>query len=214
MFDYGLTGFGTPGMILLQVWPTATNMGRLEPILARFLVHSLRQAYFPGFSTLADTLVTEGLAAAYIQQRFPEIKLSWAVSFQRPVDWEEALSQIAAWSDKPHYSQIEDNTYGNVQPFGDTFAPLPQPMDADERQYTIDIIRMSLDSDNANTIAAHLYGDELISAQGHPAFGLPDYAGFEVAYHIVTTYLQQPGRMLTDALAAPTAEIITVVDEL
>jgi len=37
-----------------------------------------------------------------------------------------------------------------------------------------------MDTRDPSGIAAHLYGDELMAAQGHRGVGLPAYAGFEI----------------------------------
>ncbi|MCI0711199.1 MAG: hypothetical protein L0154_13660, partial [Chloroflexi bacterium] len=62
--------------------------------------------------------------------------------------------------------------------------PQWQPMDAETRDYAIDLIAAGLAETNPNRIAACLYGDEIVAEQGHEGIGLPPYAGFEVASEV------------------------------
>ena len=50
------------------------------------------------------------------------------------------------------------------------------------RAYASQVLEPHLMSTEPATIAACLYGDELVAAQGHPALGLPAYAGFQIAF--------------------------------
>ena len=66
----------------------------------------------------------------------------------------------------------------------------------------------ALDLSDARLVAAHLYGDELLAAQGHPTVGLPPFAGFEVGYQLVQAYLGHTGESLPEVIGKPTGEIL------
>lgn len=62
---------------------------------------------------------------------------------------------------------------------------------------------------DARIIAAHLYGDLVVAAQGHQTVGLPPYAGFEIAHRLVQSYLQRTGASLAEAVSKTTEEILS-----
>jgi uncharacterized protein YjaZ len=81
-------------------------------------------------------------------------------------------------------------------------------LDTDELEYALAVIGGALDISDARLIAAHLYGDELLAAQGHPTVGLPPFAGFEVGYRLVQAYLEHTGESLPEAIGKPTGAIL------
>lgn len=54
-------------------------------------------------------------------------------------------------------------------------------LDAEELAYAAEVIAPALQDRDARSIAANLYGDEILAFQGHEGVGLPPFAGFAVA---------------------------------
>lgn len=207
----GLAVFGgVPGLILVRLWPSRGNLARLGPSLARAFGHNLRWLNAPPVErpTLGDLLVGEGLAAALVARAFPEVSAPWLVSFSPPPDWEEALAQIAQLSGAARFDEVPANIYGSEVPMGLERPIRPAPLDTEELAYARAVVDEALDATEPRTIAAHLYGDELVAAQGHPSVGLPSDAGFEVGYRRVEVALERTGGDLAALLVLPTAEIL------
>jgi uncharacterized protein YjaZ len=68
---------GTPGVVMLQVWPTPYNIERLEPIVAHELHHNVRFLFepFTMHTTVGQYLVAEGLAEAFAAEQTDEALL-------------------------------------------------------------------------------------------------------------------------------------------
>jgi uncharacterized protein YjaZ len=208
---HGLSCFGgVPGYLAVRVWPSRGNLTRLRPTLARIFAHNLRWANVPWIEsvTLGDFLVLEGLAATFVAELFPEQEVPWLVAFRAPDDWNAALQSVADIYGVPRYDDLLVNVYGSTTPVGSERPPRALPLSAEELEYARAVIGGALDTRDARIIAAHLYGDELLAAQGHPTVGLPPFAGFEVAYRLVRAYLEHTGERMSEAIGKPTEEIL------
>ncbi len=214
---HGLSCFGgVPGYLAVRVWPSAGNLARLGPALARVFAHNLRWANAPRSepATLGDLLVLEGLAAAFVAEIFPALDAPWLVAFRAPDDWDAALQSVADMYAVPRYDDVLVNVYGSTAPVGADRPPRALPLSAEELEYAHAVIGGALDTSDARLIAAHLYGDELLAAQGHPTVGLPPFAGFEVGYRLIRAYLDRTGERLPQAIGKPTVEILGRLGEL
>jgi uncharacterized protein YjaZ len=208
---HGLSCFGgVPGYLATRVWPSPGNLARLGPALARVFAHNLRWANAPRIepTTLGDFLVLEGLAAAFVAEIFPEQQAPWLVAFRAPDDWNAALQSVADMYAAPRYDDLLVNVYGTTAPVGAERPPRALPLNAEELEYARAVIGSALDISDARLIAAHLYGDELLAAQGHPTVGLPPFAGFEVGCRLVQAYLEHTGASLPETIGKASGEIL------
>lgn len=215
VMNHGVSGFaGVPGYLFLQLWPNAGNLARLQPVLARLYVHNLRWALTPPshIVTLADVLVLEGLSAAFVSTAFPNLSYEpWLVAIRQSDDWQDALVQVARFHGVMSYDEVKCNIYGMQFLIGETSRPpQAQPMEQEELEYACALSEEALNVTDARLIAAHLYGDELTAQQGHATVGLSSYAGFQVGYRLVQTYLQRTGRSLAQAMETPSEEILAL----
>jgi len=210
--NHGLSAFGgVPGYLLAEVWPSAGNMARLRPAIARVFAHNVRWAYAPpaGEATLGDIVVLEGLAAAFVAAVCPDAWVEpWLVAFRAADDWPEDLAAVARLYDVAAFDEIGFNVYGARYAAGLPWSPPARPLAVDELAYARDVIGAALETTIPSRIAAYLYGDEVVGAHGHPTVGLPPYAGFEVGYHLMQDYLWRTGRSVAQAMVTPSAEIL------
>lgn len=210
--NHGLSAFaGVAGTMLLELWPSAGNLARLEPLLTRLCAHTMRWAQAPA-TTLADYLVLEGLASSLVAVYFPQVGRPWLLAHEAPDDAEATLSEIAAHYGLAHYSELRTNVYGSLMPVGEARPPQAPWLDEEEREYTRQVLGAALTERSPQRIAAYLYGDEILAAQGHPTVGLSPLAGFHIAHELVQGYLRRAGHDLATALTLPTDEILTVSD--
>ncbi|MCY3907657.1 MAG: DUF2268 domain-containing putative Zn-dependent protease [Anaerolineaceae bacterium] len=212
LFGHGLSVYGAvPGLILLRLWPGGGVQERLPAALARAWAQTLRHLVH-GRGTLrnlADFLVMEGIAAALIRRLQPDLPRPWLACFRRPVGWERELTRIARrWYDCPDYSDVVTNMYGARVVMGRKRPPPARPLDADTLALCGAVLADMLEDDRPLTHARALYGDGLPALNGHPPAGMPAWAGFEVGYRLVETWLRRRGATLADALRAPSAQII------
>ena len=220
-FSHGLSVYGAaPGLIMLRLWPCAGNLERLPAALARAWAQTLRHLVF-GRATLrrlADFLVMEGLAAVLVDRLQPETGAPWLETLAKPVGWDAELAHIArAWYGLADYSELVTNVYGAQVVMGPERAPSARPMDTDTLALATVFLGEELETAQAVRIAAYMYGDELLTRNGHAAAGMPACAGFEVGYRLVQAWLDATGATLADALVAPTARIIaegSIFDQL
>ena len=110
------------------------------------------------------------------------------------------MTRIAGFVGKESYDQITTNVYGSRLPATMFQAPPAQAMTPEEVSYAQEIVGAALEVTDPWRIAAYLYGDELVGQQGHPMVGLPAYAGFEVGYRLVKSYLARTGKSVIDVL--------------
>jgi uncharacterized protein YjaZ len=209
----GISCYGrTPGYLLLRIWPTAGNLNRLDYVLGRSFIHGIRRGAQSAGSTisLGEALVMEGLAATLIQSVFPEVKHPEFIGFIPPNDWEETLSNIAGYYEKTRYDDISLNIYGTQIQAGSMRPPKVASLTQEELEYAYELMMFQADCSEANVVAGYLYGDPFISAQGHPSFGIPHLAGFEVGLHVVSRYLQSTGIEITSALSVPWQDITSI----
>jgi uncharacterized protein YjaZ len=198
VFNHGLSAYaGVPREVHVQIFPSAGNLRRLPAVMARLIVHQLRRQF--GLNTLGDWLVTEGLAACFVEAQFPDF-VPWLVSFRKPDDWDDTLSEIARRYGLSAYDEMTANVYGSLTQVGEDRPPEALPLPDEELTYTQDLLLAALTESNPNRIAAYLFGDELVAAQGHQGMGVPPFAGYEVAYRLVKGYLDEVP--LADALIA------------
>lgn len=211
VLNHGLSVFGgVPGYVVAEVWPSEGNLARLHPALVRAVAHNVRWACAPvqGEVTLGDLLVREGLSAAVVAATCADhADAPWLVAGHPADDWSAALAAVARLYGVSAYDAIGFNVYGARFSSGPP-PPDTWPLDAEERAYTRDLIGPALAVSAPGQVAAYLYGDALVSPQGHPTVSLPPYAGVEVGYHLVQTYLHRSGRSIGETVRVPTAEII------
>lgn len=210
-FNHGLSGFGgAPGYLLLRVWPSSGNLARVPAVLARLVANNARQAArTEGLLTLGDWLVLEGLSAAFVEATSTPLNVPpWLVAFAKPNDWDQALGHVAQFYQLASYNDLVVNVYGGQVPIGSERLPQAVPLDPEDLAYASEIIKAALNVSDATTIAGYMYGDAIVAMQGHPAVGLPPYAGFEVGYRLVQEYLRQSGRRLSEAMLMSSQEIL------
>ena len=212
VFSHGLSVFGAaPGLILLRLWPCAANFGRLPAALARAWAQTLRHLVFgrKTLQTLADFLVMEGIAAALVARRQPDEPVPWLSTLAAPPGWEAELKRIArSWYGVADYSDLVTNLYGAEVVMGGERPPPARALDGETLALTIAEIGESLDAGHAHAIASALYGDAVLAHGGHPPAGIPAWAGFEVAFRLVETWLRETGATLAEALFTPTARLV------
>jgi uncharacterized protein YjaZ len=209
--NHGLSAIGgVPGFLLIRIWPSFGNLARLAPVLARHVAQNVRQAALEmnGLLTLGDWLALEGIAASFVELVVPSAVAPWLVSFAKPADWEQALTHVAGFYQLPSYDQLEVNVYGSRFAVGAERLPQASVLNRDELDYATEVIGAALSETDATTIAAYMYGDAIIGAQGHPTVGLPPYAGFEVGYRLVQSYLRQTGHRLAEAMITSSKTIV------
>lgn len=200
---HGLGSMGIDGAVFLQLWPSAGNLARLELATTRAFVYACR----PIPHTLSEWLTTEGAAARWVEAIHPEEPHPWLAAFRRPDDEAAALAHIASFYDLPHYDDLVTNIYGAKVQVGAYRPPEALPLTDEESGYVMDVIQSALNSDlpiQQNLIAAYLYGDEIVTEQGHPGLGLPPYAGIEAAYRLVKPCA------LDDLLRLPSEALLSV----
>jgi uncharacterized protein YjaZ len=193
---HGLSAYAHPGRMLIQLWPSAGNLARLGAVVSRLFVQAMRWQMLQGRTArLADYLVMEGLAAALVEEGFPDEPLPWLVALRKPGDWQDALGQIAQIYGLDQYSQLRTNIYGNVSQVGEVNGLEARTYSADELEYARAICEQALQETDPRQIAAYLYGDEFVRAKGHSGVGMPLFGGLEVAYRLVQVYLArvEPG---------------------
>lgn len=204
----GLSCFsGAPGFITLRMLACTGNMQRLGAVLTRAVVQNLRWALQPGQPlALADYLVMAGLAAHFAANLYPATPgYPWLFSFERPADWLTVLAKIASFYGLDDYAQAPTNYFGGKEDAANFQSSPLAPLEPEELLYAEEIINPALSSTAPQTIAAHLYGDEILARQGHPTVGLPLYAGFEVGYRLVQQYLHTQKLTIREILTLPTA---------
>jgi uncharacterized protein YjaZ len=163
----GLTCYGRiPGYMLVRIWPTAGNMNRLGPVLARSLIHGVRRraVMLKSPIPLGEAFVMEGLAAAFVYRMFPDLEHPPFIGFRPPNDWEEVLSRIAGYYGESRYDDITVNVYGSGVKAGSMRPPLAVPLTDEELDYAAEEIRLQADRSEPNLVAAYLYGDPLVAA--------------------------------------------------
>ena len=210
--EYGFAIFGgTPGWLVMQMWPDAGNLARLDAMLAYGYAWQMRQHALAGKAlyTLADHLVMEGLAAAFIADCVTDLHVpAWAVTVAPPDHWDATLDQVAAMYGLKGYDDMIVNVYGHMIPVGPERPPVPEPLDAEELAYAAAIMREALAETNPVRIAAYLYGDEIIAAKGHAAAGLSPFSGFYVGAQLINAYREVAGDDLMLAFITPTSDIL------
>ncbi len=212
LFSQGLSVYGAaPGLVLLRLWPCASNLERLPAALARAWAQTLRHLVHgrETLRNLADLLVMEGIAAALTRRLLPDLELPWLATLREPADWNDELTRIArTWYGSADYSDLVTNVYGAPQVMGRDRPPPALALDADTLALCVATFADMLDDDEPLTLARALYGDELLALNGHPPAGMPAWAGFEVACRLVEAWLARRDATLADALRAPSAQII------
>ena len=183
---HGLSVGGFAGGITATVWPSEHNLARLEASFARAFVTAVRRHLAPP-QTLADHLALEGLAAAFVAE-FSESPSSWLVPFRAPEGWPQELTRVASLYSLASYEELVTNVYG-TRLSGETECVLAEPLADDEREYARELVLGALDETDPRAIAAFLYGDAAVVAQGHAGVGMPSFGGFEIAYRAVSTFL-------------------------
>lgn len=209
----GISCYGrSPGYLFLRVWPTTSNLNRLDYILARSFIHGIRKnaRNVDSRTSLGEAMVLEGLAAAFIKSVFSDIKHPGLIGFMPPDNWEETLANVAGYYSKIRYDDVMINIYGSQIHAGRMRPPIVVPLTREELDYVYELMIAQTDCMEAHIVAAYLYGDPLMAAQGHPSFGIPHLAGFEVGYHVVERYLQATGIKVASALSLPWRDFFNV----
>jgi len=200
----GLSVAGLAGCLTASLWPSMGNLRRLEAALARAFVYSLRQQHHPA-RTLADYLVMEGLASVFAGQvQFH--RTPWLIPFLKPEDWQDELGRVAQFHSVEHYEDIPANIYGNV--VSGEYAMEIGPLEAEEIEYAVSLVPLTLETTDTNAIAAYLYGDQAVLPQGHPGVGMVALGGIEVAYWMLQNYFARNPHDFRFAIGQPAREII------
>ncbi|MEF3305879.1 DUF2268 domain-containing putative Zn-dependent protease [Paenibacillus sp. GYB003] len=207
----GISCYGrAPGYLFVRIWPSAGNLRRLGYILARSFIHGIRRTARNEDSaiSLGEAVVMEGLAAAFIHTVFSDAEFPALIHFMPPDDWGETLAELAGYYGKTSYDDVPINIYGTRIQAGSFRSPDVVPLTREELQYACELIIAHSERTEANIVAAYLYGDPLLAAQGHPTFGIPHLAGFEAGYHTVQRYLETTGIEIASALSLPWRDIL------
>lgn len=213
----GLSTYGRlPGYLLVRVWPTEGNLKRLGPVLVRSLIHGLRSAVRldKGTLSLGEALVTEGLAVLWISQCFPEAAQPSFVTLAPPEDWQVALTQVAGYYGKDVFDELTFNVYGSSVQAAKLSPPKAVPMTDEEFEYACELMLEEVNRTDPHGVAAYIYGDPLLAEQGHPTFGVPYLAGFEVGARLVRDVVDRTGMAADEALSVPWQDIIRAAENL
>lgn len=161
--SHGLSIFAAiPQVIMVQLWADASNMARLPILLARALRHNLAvQRAQPHM--LADFLALEDVVSMQ--------------ALLEPVAWQDTLQHAAELCDASNYDDVTANIYGAD---GSSILPLPQPeaLDAEMLEYAQLLLAEGGQESQPERIAAYLYGDAVVSSQGHAGVGMPALTSF------------------------------------
>jgi uncharacterized protein YjaZ len=203
---------GFSGALFVRVWPSEPALARLPAALARAYVFSARQhaLNMGALVTLGDWAVMEGLASAFVHEMFPDVaRDGWQQVVGTPDGWEAELSHVAeTWYGQASYSDVGVNVYGQVLPVGPYRPPAAHKLDAQDFDYTKELILGARAVTEPTIIAGHLYGDTVIRQQGHAPAGVSDYAGIAAGADLVQQAVQTRGLSLRDALVMPTAQLL------
>jgi uncharacterized protein YjaZ len=214
VFNHGVSCFaGVPGRIFLELWPSAGNLARLEPVLARAVIENLRWAWSgrERRPALGDMLALEGLAAVLVAERFEAWRDEpWLAAVKPPDAWEDDLHAFARFFDLERYDDVLTKVYGSPAPVYGQRPTVPAALPPDDLRAVTDKITSALDVTEPRQVAAHLYGDEPVARHGQPTVGLPPFAGFEVGYRLVSATLERTGWDLVTALTAPSPDLLGV----
>ncbi len=204
----GLSVFGGGDGLAAEVWPSAGNLARLGPALARGLALAARWAANGAEHsyTLRDALAAEGIAAALVAELFPDLPAPWLVAHTAPPSWPIDLQAIAELYGAASYARVPANNYGYSELRDLALPPEAAPLDSEELAYAEHVLAGAIGAGDPRAIAAHLYGDTIIAEQGHPQAGLPPYAGFELAYRLVL----RAGIPFGTALGMPSAALVAI----
>ncbi|WP_432862015.1 DUF2268 domain-containing protein [Microbispora rosea] len=86
--NHGYLGMSGKGLVYLLVWPTEENLGRLGHCAVHELSHNIRYSnvvWDPAAVTLGEQVVSEGLAEAFVRERYgPEGLGPWSTSLEGP----------------------------------------------------------------------------------------------------------------------------------
>ena len=213
IFGHGLSVYGAaPGLIILRLWPGGGNLERLPAALARAWAQTLRHLVFGRrtLGQLADYLVMEGIGAVLAQRLQAGLATPWPATLAAPAGWNAELTRIARrWYGVADYSEVVGNVYGAAVVMGQERPPPAAALDAETLALAIAELGESLDAGDSLSIAAALYGDELLALNGHPPAGIPAWAGFEVGYRLVEAWLRETGATLAEALVTPTERLVS-----
>lgn len=173
---HGLSVFaGLPDALLIQLWPSEGNLSRLDAALTRALVH-IAEGRDAEPLTLRAVLEREKRAAELVSGRFPAFAEPQLLSFRAPENWESALAHAATLCGAESYDALKANIYGGD---GASVEPVPSVSPLEERAYVHAVLLEHLGETQPTRIAACLYGDEVVAAQGHPGMGAPLFAGLQ-----------------------------------
>lgn len=210
--EHGFAVFGgVPGWLIMQMWPDSGNLARLDAMLAYSYAWQMRQHALAGKAvhTLADHLVVEGLAAAFVADCVTDLHVpAWAVTVAPPDGWDYTLNQVAAMYGLESYAGMVVNVYGHMIPVGSERPPVPESLDTEELAYAAAIMREALAETNPVRIAAYLYGDKIVAARGHATVGLSPFSGFYVGMQLINAYREAAGVDLMQAFITPTSDIL------
>ncbi len=105
------------------------------------------------------------------------------------------------------YADLVGNVFGHKIK-GMELAPQPVALDADERDYSLEVITGALDETIPQRIAGYLYCDPFITGQGHPGVGMSPYAGLEVAHILVGKGMAHHALTVGQALVLPAPDLV------
>ncbi len=97
--------------------------------------------------------------------------------------WPATLEELASVCGVAQAAGLPVNVYGSRGTLGElaAFWSGLAPLTAEEIDYSREILRQAWQSSHPNTVAAHFYGDPVVSAHGIKGVGLPAFVGFQMA---------------------------------
>jgi hypothetical protein len=177
MHNLGVSAFASVvdgnAQIRVAIWPSQHNLATFSEVIERMCAHIA----CAGAATLGRFIDRETMAASFQKAPWIERRLRDVTA------WREALRGLADLCGVSSPADVPVNVYGSRSTLGSLpdFWNRLEPLADDERDYTWELIRKAWDSTNPATIAAHLYGDAVISEHGIEPVGVPAFAGFRVA---------------------------------
>ncbi len=178
--DCGQAYFATKDLLIVQLWPSKGNMALLKAQLASALAQLSFQIEQP-VMTLKDALSWQAKASRCVKELCPEISNAPFLAVQAATDWDAVLAELAELYEVPSYDAIPSNIYGSDGSGVSPLAPV-RKLEQEELEYAFEVLEANLAETHVAKIAAFLYGDEIVTSQGHEGQAMPNYAGLELAY--------------------------------
>ena len=198
-----------PGYILLQLWPSSSNLGRLDHIISWAFAVQLR-ASSTDCNTLAEHILRVGIGHHFSQLVTGREVHPFAPPFSLPlVQYKHELDDIALMLGAASFGALQVNTYGAKHVAQDyTSFIAPDAVNKDSFSYATMLTREYCNDDDPNLIAAILYGDDAVTQTGHDPAGVERFAGYQVGSRIVEYLSRQPKFRLEDLFRCPAEQLL------